>query len=144
MAVPTLPVALPVDSTTETNAVPAVPVNPDETAPAFPAVTYSAFAARDIAERSLDPALMSPTGRAELLRIIGKREPSTITPRTWTFYFFDKSAAGHGRIVTVTDGRVVKSGEDFVDSLTPYSEQVVLPEAGCKKIPRMSCKSPKA
>jgi hypothetical protein len=67
------------------------------------------------------------------LRIIGKRDPFAVTPTTWTFYFFDKSAAGHGRIVTVTDGRVVKVGEDLVDSITPYSEELVLPEAQVQK-----------
>jgi serine/threonine protein kinase len=132
-AMTTSPVALPVDPTTDTNAVPAEPVNAGEIPPPVPAAPFSAFAARDIAERALDPALVSPTGHAELLRIIGKRDPSVITPTTWTFYFFDKSAAGHNRIVTVTDGRVVKSGEDLGDSLTPYSEELVLPEAEVQK-----------
>ena len=132
-SVPALPVALPVGPTPDTNAVPAVPVNPAEVMPPAPVATYSAFAARDIAERALDPSLISPTGHAELLRIIGERDPSALTPTTWTFYFFDKSAAGHGRIVTVTDGRVLKTGEDLVDSLTPYSELLVLPEPQIQK-----------
>jgi len=132
-SVPTSPVALPVDATADTNAIPAIPANPNEAIAAAPAVTYSAFAARNIAEQTLDPALVSPTGHAEILRIIGKRDPSAVTPTTWTFYFYDKNAAGHGRIVTVTDGRVVKTGEDLVDSLTPYTEQLVLPEAEVQK-----------
>jgi serine/threonine protein kinase len=132
-AVSTTPVALPVDPTAlETNPPPAVPaaslLQPGAEAPSF-----SAFAARDVAERSLDPALLDGTGHAELLRIIGKRDANAVTPGTWTYLFYDKTAAGHARIVTVTDGRVVKMGEDLVDSLTPYSEQVVLPESAMQK-----------
>jgi len=123
---PTAPVALPVDQASLTNAAPAVPVNPDEIGP--PAPTYSAFAARDVAERSLDPNLVTPSGHAELLRIIGERDLNSVTPTTWKFYFFDKAAGGHARIVTVTDGRVVKTGADLVDELTPYDENLVMPE----------------
>jgi hypothetical protein len=146
-AMPTVPVALPVDPASLTNAPPAVPavaVNPGDTnatplepantgEPAAPVATYSAFAARDVAERSLDPTLVTPSGHAELLRIIGERDPTSITPTTWKFYFFDKNAGGHARIVTVTDGRVVKSGEDLVDSLTPYDEDLVMPEDQVQK-----------
>ena len=143
-SVPTVPVALPVDPASLTNATPAVPVNPGDTnasplepantgEPAAPVATYSAFAARDVAERSLDPSLVTPSGHAELLRIIGERDPNSVTPTTWKFYFFDKNANGHARIVTVTDGRVVKSGDDLVDSLTPYDEDLVMPEDQVQK-----------
>ncbi len=134
-AMPTVPVALPVEPGSETNAVPAVPVNPNVIGPAVPApvATFSAFAARDVAERSLDPELVTPSGHAELLRVIGERDPDSVTPRTWKFYFFDRNAGGHARIVTVTDGRVVKLGEDLVDSLTPYDEDLVLPEGQVQK-----------
>jgi serine/threonine protein kinase len=140
VGVPTSPVALPVETPADTNAIPATPAIPasgdqNSTAvPALPATSYSAFAARDIAERSLDPAILTPTGHAELLRIIGKRDAGgALMPTTWTFYFFDKSAGGHARIVTVSGGKVVKTGDDIVDSLTPYSEQLVLPEGQVQK-----------
>jgi serine/threonine protein kinase len=130
---PISPVVFPAEGTNDTNALPAVPVNPGDAVPQAPWATFSAFAARDIAERSLNPSLITPTGHAELLRIIGERDPHTVTPTTWTLYFYDKGAAGHGRIVTVADGRVVKTGEDLVDSITPYSEPLVLPEAEVQK-----------
>ena len=120
--IPVAPVALPADVPADTNIPPGSPV------PALAAIPDSAFAARDIAEKTLDPAILSGTGRAELLKIIGKRDPTQITPSTWTFYFYDKSAAGHARIVTVNNGKVVKSGEDLVDFASPYSEETVLPE----------------
>jgi serine/threonine protein kinase len=111
---------------TDTNAAPTAPVGP---VAALAVIPDSAFAARDIAEKTLDPAIILPgTGRAELLKIIGKRDDYLISPATWTFFFYDKSAAGHARIVTVNGGRVVKSGEDLVDFASPYSEQSILPE----------------
>ena len=145
-SMPTTPVALPVDPASLTNAVATVPltaggtngdgtpVEPANTGePAAPVPTISAFAARDVAEHSLDPSLVTPSGHAELLRVIGERDPDSVTPRTWKFYFYAKGAGGHARIVTVTDGRVVKSGEDLVDSLTPYDENLVLPEDQVQK-----------
>ncbi|HEX4139794.1 MAG TPA: serine/threonine-protein kinase [Candidatus Methylacidiphilales bacterium] len=132
-AVSTVPVALPVEPAGDTNAVPAIPVNPNDLGPPAPVATFSAFAARDIAERSLDPDLVTPSGHAELLRIKGERNPASVTPTTWVFYFYDKNAGGHARIVTVTDGRVVKSGDDVVDSLTPYDEDLVMPEGQVQK-----------
>jgi serine/threonine protein kinase len=125
----TPPVALPAEPlTTDTNAVPAVPVNPG-IVPAVAATPDSAFAARNIAEEGLDPGIIMPTGHAPLLRIIGERDPAAITPTTWKFYFFDKTAPGHNRIVTVSGGKVVKSGGDIADALRPYTEQLVLPES---------------
>ena len=132
-AVPTSPVALPVDPASLTNATPAVPVNASDVTPPEPVAAYSAFAARDVAERSLDPDLVTPSGHAELLRVIGERDPSSVTPTTWKFYFYSKGAGGHARIVTVTGGRVVKSGDDLVDSLTPYDEDLVMPEGQVQK-----------
>ncbi len=131
-AVETSPVALPVDPATDTNAVPATPAIP-ATGPGAPAATVTAFAARDIAERSLDPALVAPTGHAELLRVIGKRDADSLTPTTWTFYFYDKAAAGHARIVAVSGGKVTKTSEDPLDSITPYSERLVMPESQVQK-----------
>jgi serine/threonine protein kinase len=130
--VPAVPVALVVAPPGDTNAIPAMPVNPDEV-PAVPVTTYSAFAARDIAERSLDPEVMMPSGHAELLRIVGQRDPNSVTPTTWKFYFYDKNAGGNARTVTVTDGRVVKTGDDIVVSLTPYTEDLVMPDASLQK-----------
>jgi len=132
-SVPTSPVALPVDPASLTNATPAQAVNPSDVAPPEPVPAYSAFAARDVAERSLDPDLVTPSGHAELLRVIGDRDPGSVTPTTWKFYFYSKGAGGHARIVTVTGGRVVKSGDDLVDSLTPYDEDLVMPEGQVQK-----------
>jgi serine/threonine protein kinase len=124
------PVALPVDIN-PTNAVPAVPANPlvpPGPTPAIAAVPDSAFAARDIAEKDLPPATIAPTGKAELLRIIGEHEKGLAAPPTWKYFFFDKGAAGNARIVTVNGGRTLKNGEDLVDFASPYQEVSVLPE----------------
>jgi hypothetical protein len=127
-AIPVAPVALPTNLPPDTNLAPDSPI------PAQAVIPDSAFAARDIAEKALDPALILPgTGRAELLKIVGKRDENLITPATWTFYFYDKAAAGHARIVTVNGGKVVKSGEDLVDFASPYSEEAVLPEDKIEK-----------
>jgi len=125
--IPVAPIAPSTDMPANTNAAPtdtnAAPVA------ALAVIPDSAFTARDIAEKALDPSLILPgTGRAELLKIVGKRDDNVITPATWTFFFYDKGAAGHARIVTVSGGKVVKSGEDLVDFASPYSEQSILPE----------------
>jgi len=132
----TIPVALPANPADLTNAVSAPPLNPLVSAtqpPAFAALPDSAFTARDIAEKSLDPNLVAPTGHADLLRIVGKRDEHQITPTTWTFYFFDKSAAGNARIVTVNGGQVTKTGEDLVDFASPYSSSSILAEDQIQK-----------
>ncbi|MCE0482879.1 MAG: serine/threonine protein kinase [Methylacidiphilales bacterium] len=113
------------------NPTPAIPANPGlpgTPVPAAPATPDSAFAARAVAENSLDTGMIGPTGQAELLRIVGKRDEKQLTPSTWAFYFFDKGATGHARIVTVNGGKVVKSGEDLLDLASPYSEHSVMPE----------------
>ena len=140
--VPTLPLAVnPADNTNiapvnpdgGTNIAPVIPAQPALPVPASAALPDSAFAARDIAEKSLDPGIVAPTGRGELLTIIGKRDETQITPTAWTFYFYDKSAAGHARIVTVSGGRVVRTGEDLVHFASPYSESDILPEDQIQK-----------
>jgi hypothetical protein len=120
-SVPMVPIAL---SSNDTNAAP-VAVSPT---PATAGIPDSAFTARDVAERSIDPTLLAPTGRAELLKIIGKRDDDVLTPGTWTFYFYDKSAAGHARIVSVDSGKVTKAGEDLKDFASPYTEEMAMPE----------------
>ncbi len=127
------PAASPVNPSVDTNAAPVIPAMPAAPIPALAALPDSAFAARDIAEKGLDPGIVAPTGRGELLTIIGKRDDNQITPTTWTFYFFDKSAAGHARIVTVNSGKVIKTGEDLVHFASPYSESAVLPEDKIQK-----------
>jgi serine/threonine protein kinase len=124
------PVVLPINPSDITNGG---PINPAMPTPAFAALPDSAFAARDIAEKSLPPGDIAPTGKAELLKIIGARDDNQITPTTWTFYFFDKNAAGHARILTVNGGKVVKTGEDLVDFASPYSDRAVLPEDQIQK-----------
>jgi len=121
-----IPVAPPANPADFTNAGPVSPVNP--VVPATAAQPESAFAARDIAEKSLPASDIAPTGKAELLRITGKHDDNQTTPTTWTFYFFDKDAAGHARIVTVTGGAVTKSGEDLVHVAAPYSNSDILAE----------------
>lgn len=133
---PVTPAVPPAQPSDITNAVPALPVNPSEAGapiPALPATPDSAFVARSFAENSLGAGSIGPTGHAELLKIIGKRDETQTTPTTWTFYFFDKSAAGHARIVTVSDGDKVKDREDIADIPFPYSEQNVLPEDKVQK-----------
>jgi serine/threonine protein kinase len=125
------PVALPVDGSIVTNAVPALPVNPAQALASNLVPTAppdSAFVARDIAERSLPSGNIAPTGKAELLRIIGDRENGQIAPSAWRFYFFDKDATGHARVVTVAGGKAVNHGEDLADFASPYEESMVLPE----------------
>jgi len=71
-------------------AEPPVPTQPAEVAPpgpvpAAPATPDSAFVARSIAESSPNVGSLQPTGKADLLRIVGKRDDSEVTPTIWTF-----------------------------------------------------------
>jgi len=118
-----------------TKALPAIPVQPGElvpgpipATPAAPVTPDSAFVARGIAETSPNVGSLQPTGQAELLKVVGKRDEKEITPTTWTFYFFDKTAPGHARIITVNSGKIIKNGGDLEHFAAPYSEQNVLPE----------------
>jgi serine/threonine protein kinase len=128
-----VPVAQPANPADLTNAEPVDPNAPPPVFPASAALPDSAFAARDIAEKSLPADDIAPTGHAELLKITSKRDENQVTPTTWTFYFFDKDAAGHARIVSVSSGRVVKTGEDLVDFASPYSDSAVLAEDQIQK-----------
>ena len=130
---PEPPVALPESVSDGANAAVANPALPVAPIPALAALPDSAFTARDIAEKSLDADIVAPTGRGELLKIIGKRDDNQPIPVTWTFYFFDKKAAGHARIVTVNGGKTVKTGEDLVDFASPYSDSAILPEDKIQK-----------
>jgi len=127
------PVVLPANPPDGTNAAPVNPAVPALVPPAFAALPDSAFVARDIAEKSLPPSDIAPTGKAELLKISGEREEDQITPTTWTFYFYDKKATGHARIVKVNGGKVIKTGEDLVDFASPYSDFAVLAEDQIQK-----------
>jgi serine/threonine protein kinase len=128
-----LPVALPVNPTDLTDAAPLNPTSAVTPVPAVAAIPQSAFAARDIAEKSLDASIVAPTGHAELLKVSSKHDPDLITPATWTFFFFDKEAAGHARIVTVKDGAVVKNGEYPLAFASPYTDADILPEDKLQK-----------
>jgi hypothetical protein len=132
------PVALPLESPTNLApvpaAVPALPVGtnlaggviPD--LPAVPALPDSAFQARAVAESSLPPALIDPAlGHAPLLKIRGKKSDSQPVPTVWTFDFFDAKAAGHARIVSVADHRVVDNGERVTYIISPYTKSNILP-----------------
>ena len=127
------PVALPANVSDGSNAAPMNPEAPVAPIPALAAIPDSAFAARDIAEKSLPPGDIAPTGHGELLKIIGEHDDTQTTPTTWKYYFFDKSAAGHARIVTVNGGKATRSGEDLVDFASPYSDRAVLPEDKIQK-----------
>jgi len=148
-----LPVALPVLSD-NTNAVPALPVSTDTNlaaAPVMPQVNptagtnvalgivpsvlpvpppapASAFQARDVAEAGLNPSLITPTGKASLLKAIGRRTPGSPSPQTWTFYFYDTSATGNARFTTVRGGRVVKDGQDLPVALSPWHVEDIIGE----------------
>jgi serine/threonine protein kinase len=130
---PMPPIVFPESATSGTNVSPQNMLMPPAPVPALAEAPDSAFAARDIAEKSLDPEIVAPTGRAELLKIIGKRDSDQVTPTVWTFYFFDKKAAGHALIVTVNGGKVSKTGEDLVDFASPYSDSAILPEDKVQK-----------
>jgi hypothetical protein len=133
-AIPVAPIAPPESATTNLpvvpGTVPAVAVDtnaPDVVAPAVAALPDSAFQARDVAESSLPRNLLGPDGHADLLRIRGKRSASQLIPTTWTFDFFDPHAAGHARIVSVSDHRVVDNGTRVTFLMSPYTRANVLP-----------------
>ena len=115
------------------NSAPALPPELAATSagatPAFSATPDSAFEARVIAEGSLAAATTSTdgTGQAPLLKIIGRRDKSEMTPTMWTFYFYDESAARNGRIVTVKDHKVVKNDDTLFDTdhLLSYKRQEI-------------------
>jgi serine/threonine protein kinase len=123
-----VPVALPANPAELANATPADLPPAGAPVPALVGGPESAFAARDIAEKSLPQSDIAPTGKAELLRIVGERNEGQPAPTSWKYYFFDKGAAGHARIITVNQGKTVKDGEDLVDFASPYDEQAALPE----------------
>jgi hypothetical protein len=94
----------------------------------MPVAAQSAMEARSVAERSLAPTLIAPSGQAELLKIIGSRNESEQTPPQWTFYFFDKSAGGHAKVVTVRDEKVVNDSERTLLLFNPFEEKDILPD----------------
>ncbi len=128
-----VPPIIPAPISDDTNVGPVNPAVPPAVLPALAAVPDSAFVARDIAEKSLDAGIVAPTGHAELLKIVGERDENQITPSTWTFYFFDKGATGHARIVKVNGGKVVKNGEDLVHVAAPFNSSDILPEDQVQK-----------
>ena len=107
----------PADTNLEDGAIPAVPALPD-----------SAFEARIVAEQILPPALRDATGHIPLLKVSGRRNVKQLTPTFWTFDLFDPKAAGHARIVSVSDHRVVASGERLTYIMSPYTRANILPE----------------
>jgi hypothetical protein len=114
----------------ETNAVPALPIDAEVTpVPAMPVIAQSAFEARVVAEGSLPGNLISPTGQAELVKIIGKRDSAQASPTIWTFYFFDKNALGHVQVVSVSDRKVLKNSERISLLLSPFNEEDILPDS---------------
>ena len=124
----------PASPTDETNSAPVLPpelaVTPSGATPAFSATPDSAFEARAVAEGNLATTTNNDgTGQARLLKIIGKRDKSELTPTTWTFYFYDENAARNARIVTVKDHKVVKNDDTLFDTdhLLSYKPQEIFP-----------------
>ena len=124
------PIPSPIVPTPEPGQTNVAPIDPLAPVPAIAAVPDSAFAARGIAEAALPPGLInSGTGRADLVRVVGKRDNvAGVAPTVWTFYFYDKSAAGHARIVSVENGKATAPGEDLAHTVLPYKEPDILPE----------------
>jgi hypothetical protein len=81
-----------------------------------------------VAEAALNPTLITGTGKASLLKAIGRREPGSSMPLTWTYYFYDRSATGNARFLTVRGGRVVKDGQDLPVALSPWHDDDILAE----------------
>jgi hypothetical protein len=112
------------------NAVPALPA--DTNAPGYPvapaAVPQTAFQARDVAEAALSPTIIAPTGKASLLKIIGQHDPSSPSPTTWRFYFYDTGKLGNALYLTVRDGKVVKDGQALTGAVFPWHQDDILPE----------------
>ena len=112
--------------------VPALPVNAGAlnaaSVPATQAQPDSAFEAREVAEHSLPQDLAGPSGHVPLVRVRGKKSDTQLTPSLWTFEFFDPKAAGHARIVSVSDHRVVDNGTRVTYFISPYTEANVLPD----------------
>jgi hypothetical protein len=135
-----VPPTVPVSTDTNLTAFPiAPPVNPDgmtnialgivpSVLPMPPAAPASAFQARDVAEAGLNPSLITPTGKASLLKAIGRRAPGSPSPQTWTFYFYDTSATGNARFITVRGGRAVKDGQDLPVALSPWHSEDIIAE----------------
>jgi serine/threonine protein kinase len=114
----------------DTNAVPALPA--DTNAPGYPvapaAVPQTAFQARDVAEAALSPTIIAPTGKANLLKIIGQHDPSSPSPTTWRFYFYDTGKLGNALYLTVRDDKVVKDGQALTGAVFPWHQDDILPE----------------
>jgi hypothetical protein len=147
------PRALPVLPAVITNAVPALPAFPAlntnlvASLPAtaadltnltalgvspFPAAAapapQTAFEARTVAEASLNPALILPTGQANLLKIIGPRAENSPAPVSWTYYFYDTGATGNATYRTVRNGRIVRDGEAITVAVFPWHQSDVIAE----------------
>ncbi len=124
--------ALPVLPSLDTNIVP--PVAPIATAddltnagfgippniPPAAAPPQTAFEARSVAEASLNPSLVAPSGAASLLKIIGRRTEGSPAPTSWTYYFYDTGATGNATYRTVRNGRVVRDGEAITVAVFPW------------------------
>ncbi len=135
--------ALPVVSATDTNLA-AVPATPPMTAddltntttlglspfptPALTPAAQSAFEARTVAEGSLPPTLILPSGAANLLKIIGRRTENSPAPVSWTYYFYDTSATGNATYRTVRRGRIVRDGEAITVAVFPWHQSDVIAE----------------
>ncbi len=150
------PRALPVLPAVVTNAVPALPAFPatDTNLAAMPAALpattadltnlttlgvspfptpvaaapQTAFEARAVAEASLNPSLVLPSGQANLLKIIGRRAENSPAPVSWTYYFYDTGATGNATYRTVRNGRIVRDGEAITVAVFPWHQSDVIAE----------------
>ncbi len=106
-------------------------IAPAPLAPPVPA-PQTAYRARDVAETGLSPSIIAPTGRASLLKIIGRRTPGSPAPKSWTFYFYDTGATGNATYRTVREGRIVRDGEAITVVVFPWHADDILGEEKLK------------
>jgi hypothetical protein len=121
-----LPVPPPATAADLTNAI-TLGISPFP-APATAPAPQTAFEARTVAENSLPPALILPSGAANLLKIIGRRAENSPAPVSWTYYFYDTSATGNATYRTVRNDRIVRDGEAITVAVFPWHQSDVIAE----------------
>ncbi len=125
------PVAPPMTAADLTNET-TLGIAPFPTAPVAAAQPQTAFEARTVAESSLTPSLILPSGAANLLKVIGRRTENSPAPRSWTYYFYDTSAIGNATHVTVRNNRVINDGEAITAAVIPWHQSDVVDESKLK------------
>jgi hypothetical protein len=127
-AVPVAPPMTVADLTNQTT----LGIAPFPTAPVAAPAPQTAFEARAVAESSLTPSLILPSGAANLLKVIGRRTENSPAPQSWTYYFYDTSAIGNATHVTVRNNRVINDGEALTAAVIPWHQSDVVDESKLK------------